>query len=156
MIRFERSLQMDATPEQVWAVMGRFMHIDAFAPEIARVEALTEEVDGVGASRRCHFVKGGALVETVTNWEDGRSYRVALSEFGAIPMKQAFADLRIEPRGGAARVVWAMEYQMKMGPLGWLMGQTMVRRSIGKVIDVNLEALAARVASAPKVVGNVA
>ena len=48
MIHFERTLEIDATPDAVWAVLGNFMHIDEFAPEIVSVDALTDGEDGVG------------------------------------------------------------------------------------------------------------
>ncbi|MGR3713155.1 MAG: SRPBCC family protein [Shimia sp.] len=156
MLRVERSLEIDATPEQVWAVMGRFMHIDDFAPEVARVEALTLGEDQVGSQRRCHFSNGQALVETVTDWDAGRGYNVALSEMGSMPMSQAEATLRIEPVGNKARVVWSFEGQMKFGPLGWLMGRLMLGPMMGKVIAANLEGLAAQVPSRPTVVSDVA
>jgi len=34
MIHFERSRVMDAAPQAVWAVLGRFMQVDEFAPLI--------------------------------------------------------------------------------------------------------------------------
>ncbi|KPA22225.1 Polyketide cyclase / dehydrase and lipid transport [Shimia sp. SK013] len=156
MLKIERSLEIEATPEQVWAVMGRFMHIDAFAPEVARVEALTVGEDQVGSQRRCHFTNGQALVETVTAWDAGRGYSVALSEMGSMPMSAASAELRIEAVGNKARVVWGFAGKMKFGPLGWLMGQLMLKPMMGKVIAANLEGLAGRVSKAPKAVSAVA
>lgn len=156
MLRVEKVLEIDATPQQVWAVMSRFMHVDEFAPEVARVEALTEGADQVGSQRRCHFSNGQALVETITEWDAGRGYRVALSEMGSMPMSQAQAALRIEPVSNKARVVWSFEGQMKFGPFGWLMGRAMLKPMMGKVIAANLEGLAARVASRPTVVSDVA
>ena len=49
MIHHERSLNMDASPQAVWEVLSRYMHIDAFAPAITSVEALTEGENGVGS-----------------------------------------------------------------------------------------------------------
>ena len=40
MIHFERTLEINAKPDAVWAVLGNFMHIDEFAPEIESVDAL--------------------------------------------------------------------------------------------------------------------
>lgn len=156
MLRVERVLEMDATPAQVWAVMGQFMHIDAFAPQVVRAEALTVGEDQVGSKRRCHFENGQSVVETVTEWDAGRGYQVALSEMESMPMSQANATLRIEQVGNRARVVWRFAGKMKYGPLGWLMGRVMLRPMMGKVLAGNLEGLAARVASQPTVVTDVA
>ena len=39
-------------------------------------------------------------------------------------------------------MTWSMDYRVKYGPLGWLLGQTMM----GKVLDGNLKGLADNVA----------
>ncbi len=146
MIHHQRSLMIDATPEAIWSVLGRFMHIDEFAPLVSKVDALTSGDANVGAKRRCHFEDGGSVVEEVTNWVPNRGYRVLLSETDPMPITQAHAELRIHPKaGGNAEVVWSMDYQMKFGPLGWLLGQTVMKRMMGKVLDGNLQGLAAQV-----------
>ena len=69
MIKLQRQHAISASPEAVWAVLGDFMNIDRFAPEIAKVDALTEGENGVGSRRRCHFANGTSLVEEVISWE---------------------------------------------------------------------------------------
>lgn len=146
MIRHQRTRQIDAAPDEVWAVLGRFMHIDEFAPQVASVEALTDGAVGVGSRRRCTFENGGDMVEEVTAWEPGQSFRVRLSETAPIPLSEGHAFVKIAPAGaGATRVDWGMDYRMKYGPLGWLLGQTMVKAMMGKVIEANLDGLATRV-----------
>lgn len=66
MIHHQRTLVIDASPKAVWGVLGRFMHIDEFAPFVETVEALTSGDDQVGSKRRCHFTDGSAMVEEVT------------------------------------------------------------------------------------------
>lgn len=143
MIHHARSLTIDASPEAVWAVLGQFMHIDAFAPLVASVEALTTGPDRVGSKRRCHFTDGNSLVEEVIAWEENRMYRVRLSQTDPMPLKEATAELRLRPHGaGQTRVDWGMDYQVKYGPLGWLLGQTMMKLMMGKILDGNLKGLA--------------
>ncbi|TCL09008.1 polyketide cyclase/dehydrase/lipid transport protein [Shimia isoporae] len=156
MLKVERALEIDATPEQVWSVMGRFMHINEFAPEVVRVEALTAAENQVGAQRRCHFNNGQSLVETVTEWQVGRGYSVSLSEMDSMPMAAANATLLIDPMGNRARVVWRFEGRMKFGPLGWLLGQGVFKPMMGRVIAANLEGLAKTVKNLPKSVDEVA
>ena len=88
MIHYERTLDIDATPDALWAVIGRFMHIDEFAPLIKSVDALTDGEDGVGSKRRCHFDDGSSVLEEVTKWEANRMYRVRLSEMRAMPLNE--------------------------------------------------------------------
>ena len=42
---------------------------------------------------------------------------------------------------------WTMDYRVKYGPFGWLLGQTMMKMMMGKILDGNLKGLANRVAS---------
>jgi len=149
MIHFERTLEIDANPDDVWGVLSRFMHIDEFAPLIKSVDALTDGEDGVGSKRRNHFDDGTSLVEEVTEWEANRRYhRVRLSEMSAMPLHEAYADVSVEPMdNGRSKVKWAMDYRVKFGPFGWLLGQTMMKMMMGKVLDGNLKGLADKVGS---------
>ncbi len=146
MIHHQRTLVIDASPKAVWGVLGRFMHIDEFAPFVETVEALTSGDDQVGSKRRCHFTDGSAMVEEVTEWEANRRYRVRLSETDPMPLKVAYAELSIRPHGiGQTHVEWSMDYQVKYGPFGWLLGQTMMKIMMGKILVANLNGLAKRV-----------
>lgn len=142
MIHFERSLNIDTAPEAVWDVLSRFMHIDEFAPQIASVDALTTGDIGPGSKRRNHFANGTSLVEEVTEWIPGAGYTVKLSDMAAMPLHVASSDIRIIEADGHTRVTWTFDYRVKYGPLGWLMGQTLMKMMMGKIIDENLRGLA--------------
>jgi len=146
MIHFERALEFRAAPDEIWNVLGRFMHIEEFAPKVTAVEALTSGADGVGSKRRCQFEDGTSVVEEVTEWEDNKFYRVQLSEMEAMPLHSAMAQIEVKPLGeGMAKVIWGMDYHVKYGPLGWLLGQTMMKMMMGKILDGNLRGLAQKV-----------
>ncbi|WP_421851692.1 SRPBCC family protein [Oricola sp.] len=119
MIYHEHTRSIDATPEEVWSVLGRFMHIDEFAPEVKSVDALTDGADGRGSKRRCHFENGTSLVEEVIDWQANRGYTVRLSEMAAMPLREANAGIAIEPLArGRSKVRRGMQYRVKYGPLG--------------------------------------
>jgi carbon monoxide dehydrogenase subunit G len=145
MIHHERSLTIDAAPDAVWAVLSRYMHIDEFAPQITSVDPLTDGEVGVGSQRRNHFANGTSLVEEVTHWQPGTGYSVKLSDMAAMPLKEAQSDIRIAPVGGRAKVTWTFDYRVKYGPLGWVLGQSLMKMMMGKVIDANLQGLAEKV-----------
>lgn len=145
MIHFERSLTIDAAPDAVWAVVSRFMHIDEFAPQIASVDALTRGDVGLGSKRRNHFKNGTSLVEEVIAWKPGEGYTVKLSDMAAMPLHEASSDIRITGTGGRSKATWTFDYRVKYGPLGWLLGQTMMKMMMGKIIDGNLKGLANKV-----------
>ncbi len=148
MIHYERALDIHATPDAIWAVIGRFMHIDEFAPLIKSVDALTDGDDGIGSKRRCNFNDGTSLVEEVTKWEANRMYRVRLSEMTSMPLREANAELAIVPLDEErSRMIWSMDYRVKFGLFGWLLGQTMMKLMMGKILDGNLKGLASKVQS---------
>ncbi len=144
MIHLERSLTMDAARDAVWAVLGRYMHIDEFAPRITSVDALTDGEVGLGSKRRNHFANGTSLVEEVTEWKPGAGYTVKLSEMAAMPLHEACSEVRITPAGGRSKVTWTFDYRVKFGPIGWLMGQTLMNVKMGKIIDANRRGFARR------------
>lgn len=145
MIHQERSLTIDATPAAVWDVLSRYMHIDEFAPRIESVDALTDGQAGVGSKRRNHFANGTSLVEEVTQWKPGTGYTVQLSDMAAMPLREASSEIRITPAGEKSKVTWTFDYRVKYGAFGWLLGHTMMKMMMGKIIDANLRGLAERV-----------
>jgi hypothetical protein len=143
MIHHERTLDIDAAPDAVWTLIERFMHIDAFAPMVESVDALTDGENGMGSKRRCNFDNGTSVVEEVIEWTLHRGYRVRLSEMEAMPLHEAFAALSVDPLSdGRSKVTWSMDYRVKYGVFGWLLGQTLMKRMMGKVLDGNLKGLA--------------
>ena len=148
MIQLERSLDLNRSPDMVWAELSRFMHINDIAPEVTSVDALSENETGVGAKRRCHFANGSSMVEEVTEWNEGQSYRVRATDMGAMPLYDMQAGIAVTAAGEGSRVAWSVDYRVKYGPLGWLMGQTLMKGMMGKFLDGNLRGLAAKVQSA--------
>ena len=101
-----------------------------------------EGPDGVGSQRRCVFADGSSVVEEVTEWEPNRQYRVRLVEMGKMPVQEAHATLSVEPLDGEhSRLKMAMDYRMKYGPLGWVMGQTMMKSMMGGIFEGVLKGL---------------
>ena len=145
MITIARTIDIAATAEQTWAILGRFAHIDEFHPRVRRVDVLSEATSGVGASRRCHFKDGSSVVEKVVDWQEGRSYSVQLSEF-SMPLNKAIATFAIAPLAAdRCQIKMAMDFEVKYGPIGWLMGQTMMRKMMSSLFLVILRGLEDRV-----------
>jgi hypothetical protein len=65
-----------------------------------------------------------------------------------MPLNDMYAEISVEPLdSGRARVKWSMDYRVKFGPFGWLLGQTMMKLMMGKIIVGNLKGLASKVRS---------
>lgn len=147
MIRFQRNRKIEATPDEVWNVLGRFMNVDDFSPAIVSVDALTTGDIGVGSRRRNNFKNGTSVVEEVVEWKPGEGFTVQLSQMAAMPLREARAHVNIAPDGEHSSVTWTFDYRVKYGLLGWLMGQTMFKLMMGKVLDKDLKALEDKVLS---------
>ena len=116
MIDHERSLEIEATPDTIWAVPGRFMHSDAFAPAVRSVDALTQGDTGVGAQRRCSFDNGTSMVEEVIEWQPGQGYRVRLFDMDAIPLNEAIAGIAVAPVGDGRLTQGSTDILEQKGP----------------------------------------
>jgi len=146
MIHYERTLDINSNPQAIWDVIGRFMHIDEFAPLVKSVESITDGGYGIRSKRRCNFEDGSSVVEEVTKWKPNIGYRVSLIEMSSMPLKEAYSEISIEMLdNGKTRVKWSMEYRVKFGLFGWLLGQTMMKLMMGKTLDGNLKGLAGMV-----------
>lgn len=146
MLHVESTRTISADPATVWPALADYMAIDVIAPEVVKVDVLSENSTGLGAKRRCHFPNGTSLVEEAIKWNEGRGYRAAMLEMGKIPFKTAQAEIRLTPTSdGKTHVYWCIDYQPKFGPLGWLMGATLMKPQLRKVLNGNLTGLEALV-----------
>ncbi|GAA6209468.1 hypothetical protein NBRC116601_27610 [Cognatishimia sp. WU-CL00825] len=147
MLNCSRSIELDATPEEVWAVIGRYMQAEQYCPLVVSVEALTTGEDGVGSKRRNFFENGTSITEKVIEWTPNRGQLIECSEFGSIPFRRLIAQIDIVPSHGKRTTLkWALDFQVKFGPLGWLLGQLVMKRAFGKIVMGNLDAIAERIA----------
>ncbi|MBT3787816.1 MAG: hypothetical protein HOC33_04810 [Alphaproteobacteria bacterium] len=56
--------------------------------------------------------------------------------------------MEVEPlAGGRSRTKQTMDFRMKYGPFGWLLGQTMMKMVMGKTMLSNLQGLADNLSS---------
>lgn len=92
------------------------------------------------------------MVEEVTEWSEGRSYRVRATDRGAMPLHDMQAGIAVTAAGEGSRVAWSVDYRVKYGPLGWLVGQTLMKGMMREVLDGNLRGLAAKVQAAKTMV----
>lgn len=77
----------------------------------------------------------------------GVGYTLKATDMPSMPLHKATSELYITPAGDRSKVTWTFDYRVKYGPLGWLMGKTMMKMTMGKIIDGNLKGLADKVRS---------
>lgn len=134
-----REIEIDATSDRVWAVLSDFGGVYKWNPTVTHSSLIEDQETGVGAQRSCTVAGFGEITERVTAWEEGRSATVEIE--GAPMMKRAAATLRVEARGEATLVSATVDYQPGWGPIGALMGATIMKRKFGQTFDLLLAGL---------------
>ena len=132
---------INAPLPQVWNVIKDFGGVHKFHPKVESSPLLSDNNEGLGAARVCHFYDGTSVKEEVKAYRDGEMLRVELSEF-SLPLNRAFAEISVRERGpNKTEVTFAMDYDVKFGPLGAVMNSMMLRPMMTKMFAQILEGL---------------
>jgi len=124
---------------QVWPLLADVTAVARWSPAVDKADLLTVQSAGLRAARRCHFYDGTSVREEVIAVADGRRVRVRLTE-SSMPMKRLEAEFIVaETPEGHTKVTMALDYEVKWGLLGKLMGAMMVR---GQLVKMETRALA--------------
>ncbi len=131
---------IEAPAVDAWRAIADYAHVDSFHPAVERVSMLSDSQRGVGTKRTCHFYDGTSATELVTDWVEGESFRVELSDFSMPFVVQAEAEMRVMAEGPKrSSVTIAMDFQVKGGALGRLAGagmfRPMMQRMFKRVLD---------------------
>lgn len=121
-------------PDRVWALLADLEAVGRYNPGVQRASIEGTQRSGVGATRSCDLLPKGRVVERVTHWEGGRALglEVAESDWHIHFMRWV---TRVEPAAGGARITQSLEYDVKFGPLGWLLDRMVMRRKLTATLD---------------------
>ena len=126
---------------RVWETIADVGTIAEWHPGVERSPVLSAHRTGLGAVRRVELYDGTSSVEEVTSLDEGRSLTVTMSEH-SMPLSRGAATFEVEADGDERTLVtMTMDYEMKYGPLGWLMNAVMLRPIIGKLLASVLSGL---------------
>jgi ligand-binding SRPBCC domain-containing protein len=142
----ENSIRINATTEAVWRVLGTLDALHEYDPGVKKATLLSGPSEGVGASRRCELAPGGWFEESVTEWKPHAALSFELSTC-TLPVKRLKHRYTLTPSDGGTIVTQTMEYELKLGPLGWAMDTLMVRRKWSEGIRGFFAGLKSRVES---------
>jgi len=112
----------DAPPEQLWPVVADLAGYAEHVTGLTSSEVLSGE--GNGARRECLTVKGERWTETVTEWQDGRSFEIEVDcDTYPAPLRQVFrrftASWKVESEGTGSRVCIHFKPDVRGGWLLW-------------------------------------
>jgi carbon monoxide dehydrogenase subunit G len=100
---FRHAIEIKATPEQVWAVLGDLASADRWIPGVTSVR-----VDGM--TRVCAFADGHSQTEQIQDYSAGsRSYRYQI-EGAPLPVTDNIGAFAVTANGTGAQVVWESSF----------------------------------------------
>lgn len=125
--RVESAVRIKATAEKVWKILDNFAGVEKFSFGVEKSSILGDKHSGLGAKRHCVFYDNTGVHEEIVEYQENKSFKVVLSEF-SMPMKTIYAGFKVEKLSETScEVSMYMDFVVKFGPLGMLMGIVMMR-----------------------------
>lgn len=131
---------INAPRKKVWEKLADFGNVHIFHPMVEKSVLTGDKECGLGAKRTCTFYNGrGHVSEEITGYREGASMTVAMKD-GTMPVKHAVVRFDLEEAGpGKTAVNLTVQFEMKWGILGAVMGpimmKPMMRKMLGDVLN---------------------
>ena len=121
-------IRINATKDQVWAVLSDFGGIYRWNAGVRNSFSTSDIKHGTQATRRCELLTGvDYLDERVLEWVEGEIFKVEIYKTN-LPLHKNIVEFSIESTDGGTVVTVTPDYTLKYGPVGWLMDRIMVRQ----------------------------
>ena len=143
MTTIHHEIEATCLPEDVWAVLADLEAVKHYNPAVRAVSVRGARRSGVGAERLCDLLPKGRVVERVTRWIEGREVGLEVAE-SDWPIRFMHWVTRIEPKGAGTLISQDLEYELKFGPLGWLVDKLVMKRKLTATLDDVFARLAKR------------
>lgn len=132
MIHATVTRSIEASYDEIWPLLSDLTKVVDYHPNVSSVDLITSNKEGVGAARICHFFDGTSVTETVSE-ADAKHLKLQLSEFTA-PLDELHAEMDSKALSErATEVTFHLSYTVKYGPLGFLMGVTLIKPQMKKL-----------------------
>ncbi|MDN3712878.1 SRPBCC family protein [Paracoccus cavernae] len=111
-LKLELETQLNATPDEVWAAIGKFEDM-SWHPAVASTEITGDgSVDQPEKSQRVLHLKAEGdptITEILSKWQPEKrcyAYRIEQVELTVLPVTNYGSTLCVQDDGGKAKVVW--------------------------------------------------
>jgi hypothetical protein len=135
--------RVEAPGSSVWAFFADFPSLGDHWDGIKASRLVGDQRQGVGARRAVDLAPIGSMVETVTEWEEGRILATHNEPSALVPFKRADSKLTIEPDGDRTAITFDYRFVPRGGPVGRLSGPVidrMLRKTFEGMLDAVEEA----------------
>ena len=140
------SLELNATPEEVWAVLSEFSTVSAWAPQVKESHAIGKGENCVGAGRHCVLDGFGAIDEIITRWEEGTGFVYSVTPLG--PLHQASSSWWLTPKANNKCLLQVVfSYDIRYGLFGQMMHKLIMRKKLEGSLPETLDAVKNQVQS---------
>jgi hypothetical protein len=129
-----------ASSASVWAVFADFPNLANHWRGLKASRLIGDQAQGVGARRQVDLKPVGALVETVTAWEEGRTLATRNQPSALVPFKHAESMLTLEPDGEGTAITFDYRYVPRGGPMGRVTGPV-----IDRMLNADFESMLAAI-----------
>lgn len=136
-----------ASHDEVWAVLEDFGGVAKWAPYMKRSKLVGNQASGVGTRRIMHHDLGFNFEEAVTEWKNGQGYSFDVYR-APYPMKDVHENWNLVHHDGVSTVSTQVNYRMKLGAMGKLLDQLLVRFIVRREMRAGLRGLKDYVANA--------
>ena len=103
-------IDIDASPDKVWAAIGDYCGIAAWLPPIAKCEMAET---GGKKVRTLTTTDGGVLIESLENWDDaGMSYSYRFQS-SPLPVDNYISTIKVSGAGEGSTVEWSSTFDPK-------------------------------------------
>jgi len=128
---------------QIWGVLKDFNSIERTSHAVEKSPLLEGSNSGVGTKRKCYFYDGKSVVEEITEYNEGESFKIVLSEF-SMPLKSIEAQMIVKKVGkNICDISMSMDFVVKGGFFGKLLGFLLLQHVLKvKVLKAELAGLA--------------
>ena len=127
---------LDMPREKAWDILKNFSLAHNYVPGIIKTEIVSDNKEGVGASRLVYQSKTKTLQETITDWNEGEGFRIRLHKGEKdSPFKNAYFVYKLEDiDNDQTRLSTTMGYTPPMGGFGVMIDNLFLNKIITGVI----------------------
>ena len=118
------SKKIDAPRQVIWDILADFANVADWNTGVNESHSTSDAANGVGATRHCDLGPGGAIEETIREWEPNQSMAVSIDAATKAPIKGALGTFVLTgDDAGPIEVTMQFDYTPKGGPIGNLFGK---------------------------------
>lgn len=112
-IRVKESVEINASADKVWGLVGNFGDLGSWHPAIAKTDITSGNKDEVGATRVLTLQDGGKINETLTARDaSSMTIKYEITE-SVLPLREYSATIVVQAKDGKTVVTWKSMFKRK-------------------------------------------